>query len=145
MVCLDCPVKVIASHEYRFGSETPRGPVDPLPSRQHVHYARRWLNLSQFATGYPSEDMLAVFVDTLFEFSGAGVLAGNHAVANVRPGVRNTIGGQRSCRRQSVAAIGDSCGLPVGFGPDGIVQLWITPEDLANAKFDKVRMTFEMT
>ncbi|GAB5436281.1 MAG: hypothetical protein FalmKO_14060 [Falsiruegeria mediterranea] len=41
--------------------------------------------------------------------------------------------------------LGDSCGLPVGFGSDGIVQLWITPEDLANAKFDKVRMTFEMT
>ncbi|MDJ0637923.1 MAG: DUF1963 domain-containing protein [Paracoccaceae bacterium] len=41
--------------------------------------------------------------------------------------------------------IGDSFGLPIGFGPDMIVQLWVPPDDLAAARFDQVTLTADMT
>lgn len=41
--------------------------------------------------------------------------------------------------------IGDSFGLPLQIGPDMILQLWITPEDLAAGRFDQVEMTLDMT
>ncbi len=39
---------------------------------------------------------------------------------------------------------GDGVGVPIDFGKYGVVQLWISPEDLANARFDRVRMSFEI-
>lgn len=41
--------------------------------------------------------------------------------------------------------IGDPYGLPLEFGPDMVVQLWITPEDLAAGRFDRVQRTLDMT
>ncbi|KIC41951.1 hypothetical protein RA27_00620 [Ruegeria sp. ANG-R] len=40
---------------------------------------------------------------------------------------------------------GDSFGLPIEFGPDMVVQLWISPEDLAAGQFNNVSMTQDMT
>ncbi|MBO9452850.1 DUF1963 domain-containing protein [Tropicibacter sp. R16_0] len=196
----------------------------PAPVDMNFDYqARRWLNLSRFATGYPSEDMLACFADTLIELKrhydetddegynlgpriwrldasidGHDAHAGNTLVAakdafktackNAEKRHKSRFDMMSQADRwdsrvihesgQSAAPgfslgtmplqmfgqgfeiqsavsdhvgdilllqLGDSCGLPVGFGPDGIVQLWITPEDLANARFDNLRMTFEMT
>lgn len=40
---------------------------------------------------------------------------------------------------------GDGMGTPLNFGPGGLVQLWISQEDLANARFDRVKLTFEIS
>ena len=39
---------------------------------------------------------------------------------------------------------GDSCGLPIQFGPSVIVHLWIKPGDLAVGDFSKAYQTLEM-
>ena len=40
---------------------------------------------------------------------------------------------------------GSGSGIPIDFQGDGIVQIWIAPEDLAKARFDRTTTTFDMT
>lgn len=48
--------------------------------------------------------------------------------------------------RQDVLLLqfGDAFGLPLEIGPDMVVQLWISADDLASGIFDRVTMTMEM-
>ncbi|MEL7115781.1 MAG: hypothetical protein AAGP08_09345 [Pseudomonadota bacterium] len=38
-----------------------------------------------------------------------------------------------------------SSGIPISFEGDGILQLWVSPDDLAVGRMDRVTMTLDMT
>ncbi|WP_425041266.1 DUF1963 domain-containing protein [Primorskyibacter sp. S187A] len=40
---------------------------------------------------------------------------------------------------------GDHAGLPLDFGGDGVLQLWMAPEDLAQARFEKMMFSADFT
>ncbi|MDA7966259.1 DUF1963 domain-containing protein [Ruegeria sp.] len=197
---------------------------EPAPIELSFDYqALRWMALSQFETGYPSEVLLRAFVEMLVEIDRHGTEEDDDGYSlGLRVGLLDhTISGHdKHAGNMFVAALeafsdaskdaeirhkslfgrlpqdsrwdsriihasdtsspngfslgtmplqmfgqgfeiqsavtdhakdvllmqfGDSFGLPLEFGPDMIVQLWISPEDLAAGQFNNVSMTQDMT